>query len=103
MYSTVGASQVRCRSLVEFLAEGEVKSWCKSATMAVERAENGMKDVVKMVAFQRICPAFQHLNPRVKSSTVKFTRTAAENLVQYKHQPDSFSFSGAGSWPKFED
>ena len=50
VYSTVGASWARCRSLAEFRAKSAAKAWWKSAATAVEGAENGVKDVVKMVA-----------------------------------------------------
>lgn len=51
VYSTVGTSEVSCSSLAEISSESVAKVWWKSAATAVERAENGVKDVVKMVAF----------------------------------------------------
>ena len=51
MYSTVGASEVNCRSLAEISPKSAAKAWWKSVVTDVERAENGVKDVVKMVAF----------------------------------------------------
>ena len=51
--------------MAEFSAQSAARAWWKSAATAVERAENGVKDIVKMVA---LC-ALQ-----------KFPRTAAEKF-----------------------
>ena len=51
MYSTVGALEVSCRNSAEFSAQSAAKMRWKSVETAEERAKNGVKDVVKMVAF----------------------------------------------------
>ena len=55
VYSTVGTSEVYCRHYAECRRESEAKVWWKSPATAVERAENGVKDVVKMVACNAHC------------------------------------------------
>ena len=50
VYSTVGTSEVGCRNSAECRRESAAKVWWKSAATAEERATNGVKDVVKMVA-----------------------------------------------------
>ena len=40
-----------CRSLAEISAESATKTWWKSAVSVEKRAENSVKDVVKMVVF----------------------------------------------------
>ena len=65
VYSTVGALEVSCRNSAEFSAQSAAKMRWKSVETAEERAKNGVKDVVKMVA---VC------------ALKKFPRTEAEKF-----------------------